>query len=92
MGVPVKCDDRIVVDEDLFLGEAKFPGEDTQKLSLDSVNVLLGETGGGGPCFILVCAVVGILGSNHESTKEHSLIGPILGLEMEIWFCPGDID
>jgi hypothetical protein len=32
------------------------------------------------------------LGSNHESTKEHSLIGPFLGLEVEIWFCPGDID
>lgn len=61
MGVPIKCDDGIVVNEDLFVGEAKFPGEDTQELALDSINVLLAETGGGGPRFVLVCAVVGVL-------------------------------
>ena len=45
----------------MFFSETELPGEDAKELPFYSVHVLLGETGGGSPCFVLVRAIVGIL-------------------------------
>jgi len=90
--VAVKIDDHAMMGKDVRLGEVEFPVEDLEELSLYPIHVSLAENAGGdGPVDVPQRRVIDELGGNHEGAEEHSLTGPVLCLDVEIWLGPSDI-
>lgn len=85
--------------EDVFLSETELPVEDSEEFPFYFIHVsfakgslLAGDNGGESPADSAERSIVSILGSNYESTKEHSFIGPVLRLDVEVFLCPRNVD